>query len=134
MLRILLFVAPLVLSIYCTVSAVSARDEDIRHLPKFGWLALILLFPWVGAAAWLIAGRPLPAPRPQVAPQSPTGGLPIDPENDEEFQRQFRARVEEQRRRHQARIERERAQREQAEGERVDQGEASGTPEDEPQS
>jgi len=129
MLKILLFVAPLVLSIYCTVSAVSARDEDIRHLPKFGWLILILLFPWVGAAAWLIAGRPLPAPRAQVQPSSPTGGLPLDPENDEAFQREFRVRVEEQRRRHQARTEHERI-----EHERVDQGDASATPEDEPQS
>lgn len=128
MLKILLFVVPLVLSIYCTVSAVTTRDEDVRHLPKFGWLALILLFPWVGAAAWLIAGRPRPEPRPVAQASATASTLPLDPENDDEFQRQFRARVEEQRRRHQARIERERAERE-----RADQGGASGTPEDEAQ-
>ena len=58
MLRYLPVVLSLALTIYCVVDAIQTPDAAVRNLPKIGWLLLILLFPLVGPAAWLIAGRP----------------------------------------------------------------------------
>ena len=58
MLRYLPVVLSLALTIYCVVDAIQTPDPAVRNLPKIGWLLLILLFPLVGPAAWLIAGRP----------------------------------------------------------------------------
>jgi hypothetical protein len=87
---------------------VTARDA--RHLPKWGWLVLVLLFPLVGSVAWLVAGRPSKrAPRPRSherqMPNFPEYDRPgrsaaQDLDADDEFLRRCRERAEEQRRRH----------------------------------
>lgn len=58
MLRVILPVLVIAFTIYCVVDAVQTEDEKVRGLPKPLWLLMILLFPLVGGAAWLIAGRP----------------------------------------------------------------------------
>ncbi|WP_110182043.1 PLD nuclease N-terminal domain-containing protein [Nocardioides solisilvae] len=140
--RILLFyVAPLVLSIYCLVEAITADDGEVRHLPKIGWMLLILFFPVVGAVAWLAAGRPVArrrAPGERAAPQFPEYDRPgraaaTDAASDEEFLARVRERAEEQRRRYEAE---QRRKREQEEAEREERrrrrGAEDGTPEDDP--
>ncbi|MFD0316604.1 PLD nuclease N-terminal domain-containing protein [Streptomyces flavalbus] len=57
MLRVLMFLVPLALSIYAFIDCISTKDEDIRHMPKPLWAILVLLFPLVGSASWLIAGK-----------------------------------------------------------------------------
>jgi hypothetical protein len=113
MLRVLLFVVPLALSIYCVVDAISSRDDEVRNLPKIWWILLILFFPVVGSIAWLAAGRPARQPR-QPGPRSafpeydrPGRFAAADPESDEEFLRRVRERAEEQRRRAREQKERE---------------------------
>ena len=64
---------------YLVVDAIQADDQAVRNLPKIAWLILILLFPVVGPAAWLIAGRPPRGPR-QVQPRRPRG-----PDDDPDF-------------------------------------------------
>jgi hypothetical protein len=105
-----LLVGPLVLLlwVFCVVDVITARDA--RHLPKVGWLILVLLFPLVGSVAWLVAGRPSHgAPRPRAnerqAPGFPEYDRPgriaaQDLDADEEFLRRCRERAEEQRRRY----------------------------------
>jgi hypothetical protein len=98
----------LALCIYCVVSIISSRDDEIRHLPKIGWLILVLLFPLVGSIAWLAVGRPVAVQRPpsryeRSAPEFPEYDRPgraaaVDPEADAEFLRKVRERAEEQRR------------------------------------
>ena len=63
MLRYLPAVLSLALTVYCVVDAIQTEDTAVRNLPKIAWLILVLLFPLVGPAAWLIAGRPRKGPR-----------------------------------------------------------------------
>ena len=57
--RLLFFLVPLVLGIFCLVEAISSRDDEVRHLSRVWWILLILFFPFVGSIAWLAAGRPV---------------------------------------------------------------------------
>lgn len=112
MARLGLFVGPvvMVLWIFCVVDVIMARDDEVRHLPKWAWLLLVLFFPLVGSIAWLAAGRPRRTPR-RLAPfEREATGFPeydrpgraaaVDPAADDEFLRRCRERAEEQRRRH----------------------------------
>lgn len=114
--RLLLFyVLPVVLMIYCLVSAITTKDDEVRHLPKVGWILLILFFPLVGSIAWLIAGqprRPRVSPHERSAPHFPEYDRPgraaaADPAQDAEFLRQVRERAEQQRRSHEEQKKRE---------------------------
>jgi len=108
-LRLLFFLVPLVLSIYCIVEAISARDDEVRNLSKVWWILLVLFFPFVGSIAWLVAGRPQRAAR-RHGPHEPSAGAfpeydrpgrfaAADPAADEAFLKKVRERAEEQRRR-----------------------------------
>ncbi|HXR67788.1 MAG TPA: PLD nuclease N-terminal domain-containing protein [Dermatophilaceae bacterium] len=57
MARFLPFVIGLALTIYALVDAIQTDDLVVLHLRKIYWILLILLFPWVGAIAWLVAGK-----------------------------------------------------------------------------
>ena len=84
-----------VLTLYCVIDAIQSDPGDIRNLPKWAWLLLILLVPVIGAVAWLVAGRPSreswlrhDPPQPQKAqeaqlrqpPRNPRG-----PDDDPDF-------------------------------------------------
>jgi hypothetical protein len=96
MLRVLFYAIPLVLAIFAVVDCLQTPDEELRGLPRFGWLALILFFPIVGSAVWLIVGRRRGgAPRSRMAwPAGPGLGRPDQqrptrrfsaPDDDPEF-------------------------------------------------
>jgi Phospholipase_D-nuclease N-terminal len=123
----LFYLLPIVLGIYCLVEAISSRDDEVRNLPKIGWILLILFFPFVGSIAWLAVGRPTSA-RPsrsayeREVPQFPEYDRPgraaaADPEADEAFLRKIRERAEQQRRKAE---EDERARAEEAERNRTE--------------
>ena len=81
MLRYVPVLLSLALTIYCVVDAIQTEDSAVRNMPKLGWLVLILLFPLVGPAAWLIAGRPrYDRPMAQRPPSRPRG-----PDDDPDF-------------------------------------------------
>ncbi|GAA1936072.1 PLD nuclease N-terminal domain-containing protein [Nocardioides hwasunensis] len=121
MLRLLFFLVPLVLSIYCAVEAISSREDEVRNLSRVWWIVLILFFPFVGSIAWLAAGRPVriarrTGPHERSASAFPEYDRPgrfaaADAAADEEFLKKVRERAEEQRRRA-----REQKQREAGEG------------------
>lgn len=60
MARVLLVLAGVAVTIYALVDAVRADDADVRVMPKPYWVTLVILFPVLGALAWLIWGRPVP--------------------------------------------------------------------------
>jgi hypothetical protein len=98
----------LALDIFCVIDLIQTREDEVRNLPKIAWLLLILLFPPIGAIAWLAAGRPQRGGGPRSAyeremPHYPEYDRPgraagLTPESDEEFLRRVRERAEEQRR------------------------------------
>lgn len=98
----LLFLVDVALVAIALISCLSAEDDEIRTLPRFGWVLVILFLPLVGAIAWFVAGRPLPANA--VTPQLGTGPgtdfrgpsgterprprrRPVAPDDDPEFLR-----------------------------------------------
>lgn len=80
MLRYLPVLLSLALTVYCVVDAIQTQDGAARNLPKIAWLILILLFPFIGPVAWLIAGRPRSGARGVPRQRRPRG-----PDDDPDF-------------------------------------------------
>jgi hypothetical protein len=45
--------------VFCVVDVIVTPEDEIRNLPKWGWLVLIILLPLIGGIAWIVAGRPV---------------------------------------------------------------------------
>jgi len=99
--------------VFTIIDVLSANDGAIRRLPKLGWLFIVAFFQVVGVLAWYVLGRPEgPGQRglssyERSTPEFPEYERPgrvaaSDPEKDDEFLRQVRARAEEQRKRYEA--------------------------------
>jgi hypothetical protein len=86
----------------CLVDVICSDEDRVRHLPKLLWLMVVLLLPLFGSLLWLVLGRPQGVAEILASKSAPQYSRPtrpvVDPENDEDFQRRFRARVEQQRR------------------------------------
>ena len=96
-----------VLLVYCVLNIITTPEGEVRNLPKFLWLLLVVVLPLVGGIAWLIAGRPQGPAR--SLPYKGNSGIPpaydrpgrataFRPEDDEAFLRGLRERAEQQRR------------------------------------
>ncbi len=89
MVRVLPALIELGLLIYALIDCIQTPDKAVRNLPRWGWLILIILIPYVGPIAWLFAGRPLrsgaaqrggPWPTKVRAAPAPAGGVaPVVP-------------------------------------------------------
>ena len=98
--------------VFCLVEVIQTPEGEVRNLPKTPWLLIVLLFPFAGSVAWLVAGRPSTGSRRPRAYERETPAYPeydrpgraaaVDPGKDDEFLKQVRERAEEQRRRHDA--------------------------------
>lgn len=108
-LQLLFGFATFALWVYCLVSVIQTPEGAVRNLQRTIWLLIVLLFPFVGSIAWLVAGRPETAPRRPSAHERPATGFPerdrprrsaaVDANRDAEFLEGVRARAEEQRKR-----------------------------------
>ncbi|MFE7803009.1 PLD nuclease N-terminal domain-containing protein [Nocardia sp. NPDC057440] len=93
----------LALWVYCLIDIITAPEAGIRHLPKIGWLVVVVLVPTVGALLWLFIGRPLnESSRTRSNSRyseydRPGRYVAQDPAADEEFLRGLRLRAEQQR-------------------------------------
>ncbi len=91
MLRVAPAIFELGLLVFCLIECIQAPEGEIRNLPRWGWLVLIILVPLVGGIAWLVAGRPLRSARSAGAwPGTGTGTgrygtAPRGPDDDTEF-------------------------------------------------
>ena len=85
MLRVLPVLLAVTLVVYACVECVQTDPRAVRNLPRAGWVAVILLLPVLGAAAWLLAGRPA---REEKRGRSRHG--PIGPDDDPDFLREIR--------------------------------------------
>lgn len=59
------FLALLTLAIMVTalIDAITRREDQVKHLPKFAWILLIVIIPLVGSVLWFAIGREWSAPR-----------------------------------------------------------------------
>ncbi|MFI1797622.1 PLDc N-terminal domain-containing protein [Streptomyces sp. NPDC020379] len=91
MLRYLPTLLVLGLWIYAFIDCLNTPEEEVRGLPKIGWVIVILLFGGVlvGPVAWVIAGRRRGAARPGAG--GPGGGQRwVAPDDNPEFLRSLR--------------------------------------------
>jgi hypothetical protein len=96
--------------VFCLIDVAQTRDDEIRNLNKGAWILIVLFFSVPGAIGWFVFGRPDNRSRRPAAYERPTPSFPeydrpgraaaVDPEKDEEFLKQVRARAEEQRKKY----------------------------------
>ncbi len=89
MIRVLAGVAVLAVTIYAVVECIQTSDDSVRNLPKLAWVFIILLFPPIGAIAWLIAGRPTSIAPPQWGSWNSKQQGPRGPDDDPDFLRKL---------------------------------------------
>lgn len=56
--RDLLLLLPIIFSIYTLVDCARTSSSEIRNLPKWGWILIIIVVGTIGPIAYWIAGRP----------------------------------------------------------------------------
>ncbi len=56
--RYLPFLLWFALLVYCLIDVAQADPARVRALPKGLWALLIVVLPFLGSIAWLLAGRP----------------------------------------------------------------------------
>jgi hypothetical protein len=83
----------LALVIYCLVECIQTPSDEVRNLPKWAWIIMIVVLDVIGCAAWFFAGRPKrqaspasgPATSPGWLPGGNRGGRQLAPDDDPEF-------------------------------------------------
>jgi hypothetical protein len=80
---ILSLVAWVVLTVFTTVFALSAKANEVRVLAKWIWLLIVTFVPVIGALLYLTIGRPLAKPQ----------TTQIAPDDDPEFLRRLADRL-----------------------------------------
>lgn len=92
----------LALWVFCLIDIITCPETGVRHLPKGGWLVIVIFVPTIGALLWLLLGRPLHEGPPRSTTRyseydRPGRYVPADAAADEEFLRGLRERAESQR-------------------------------------
>ncbi|MFE5775794.1 PLD nuclease N-terminal domain-containing protein [Brachybacterium sp. NPDC056505] len=57
MLKGVLAIASIGLTIFALADCVQCENAQLRGLPKWAWIVLIVLLPWVGPLTWLLVGK-----------------------------------------------------------------------------
>ncbi|WP_125773414.1 PLD nuclease N-terminal domain-containing protein [Antribacter gilvus] len=94
MLRVVATLLVIGLVVYALVDLAGAEEDELRGLPKWLWVILIIFLPLGGALAWIVmrassrgrrvAPRPAGAPPARQAPPRRTDA-PVAPDDDPEF-------------------------------------------------
>lgn len=85
MARGILAVLSIALTVFALADCVQTEDEKVRGLPKWAWIVLIVLIPWVGPITWLFVGKD----RSRPAGQGPRRQGPLAPDEDPDFLRKL---------------------------------------------
>ena len=80
--RVLFIVLSIAIQLYGLIDCAQREDSDVRSLPRWGCLIIIVLIPTIGAVAYLVAGRPK---RPGNGGKKPKRS--IAPDDDPDFLR-----------------------------------------------
>jgi hypothetical protein len=81
--RVALVVLTIAIQLYGLIDCAQRDDSEVRSLPRWGWILIIILGPLaIGAVAYLVAGRPK---RPGKGGKKPK--RTIAPDDDPDFLR-----------------------------------------------
>lgn len=47
----------LTVMVVALIDAITRRDDQVKHLPKFAWIIFIVLLPLIGSILWFALGR-----------------------------------------------------------------------------
>lgn len=87
------------LLVFAIVDILSIDSGRVRGLPKYGWIGVVVLLPFIGPLLWFLVGRersesrnhgrypdPVPARAPSASPPTPGRRFgPIAPDDDPDF-------------------------------------------------
>ncbi len=85
MLRALFTIFIIGFTLYSFFDCARTDQDQVRKLPKWGWLLIILLFEFMGALAWQFIGKP----KGNRAPRTRRPGKIIPPDDDPDFLRKI---------------------------------------------
>ncbi|WP_193103444.1 PLD nuclease N-terminal domain-containing protein [Brachybacterium sp. FME24] len=74
------------LTVFALADCVQTEDDKIRGIPKWVWIALVVLLPWVGPITWLVVGKDRPT---RGGGEPPHRGGPTAPDEDPDFLRKL---------------------------------------------
>lgn len=101
--RYIPIILEIALTVYALVDCIQTPAQRIRNLPKIGWIALVVVLPFVGPIAWLLGGRPKRDPSAgatwstlPTGRRAPSDGRPLAPDDDPDFIAKLKRRQEEQ--------------------------------------
>ncbi|MDQ1626805.1 MAG: hypothetical protein QOI54_549 [Actinomycetota bacterium] len=95
MVRVLVYALPMMLAVYALVDCLQTPTDEVRTLPRIAWLAVIVVFVFVGPIAWLLAGRERSAlgalfrPAQQAGVPRPAARRTLAPDDDPDFLRKL---------------------------------------------
>lgn len=89
MLRVLPYLIAVALVIYCLIDAIQVPSSSVRVLPRLVWFIVIIVIPFLGPIAWLVAGRPARPPRASSSTSSPVRRAPLGPDDDPDYLRKL---------------------------------------------
>lgn len=89
MLRALIPIASVAVTIFALADCIQTKDDKVRGIPKWAWIVLVVLIPWVGPITWLVVGKDR-----SQGNGGPRGGRPqrqgpLAPDEDPEFLRKL---------------------------------------------
>ncbi len=82
--RFLIILLPVIFTIYTIVDCAKTDASEIRNLPKWAWLLIIIIIGTIGTIAYWIAGRP----RRTGLGRSPVRRI-LPPDDDPDFLRKI---------------------------------------------
>jgi hypothetical protein len=71
-------------TLYSFIDCAQKDETELRNLPKWGWLLIILFISTIGSIAYLIAGRP----KGNKGPKGPRRRI-LPPDDDPDFLRKL---------------------------------------------
>jgi hypothetical protein len=57
MLKGLLALASVALTIFALADCIQTEEDKLRGIPRWGWIILVVLLPWIGPITWLLVGK-----------------------------------------------------------------------------
>ena len=89
MARGILAVLSIALTVFALADCVQTQDDKVRCVPKWAWIVLIVLIPWVGPLTWLFVGKERSWGRGSSGSPGPRRDGPLAPDEDPEFLRKL---------------------------------------------